>query len=104
MADYSIGDRVEVRWQTELFGAAVIHVHSHSKVDVVYDIDGSVGIFLTAEEHGLKLVGDEEKKGGGGKMKKVCSVGGSPTKSTAEVFAAITARSRARSTAASRRQ
>ena len=58
MADYSIGDRVEVRWQTGLFDAAVIHVHSPGKVDVVYDIDGSVGIFLTAEEHGLKLLGD----------------------------------------------
>ena len=42
MADYSIGDRVEVRWQAELFDAAVIHVHSAGNVDVVYDIDGSV--------------------------------------------------------------
>jgi len=64
MEDYSIGDRVEVRWEAELFNAAVIHVHSPGKVDVVYDIDGSVGIFLTAKEHGLKLLGDEEKKGG----------------------------------------
>ena len=76
MADYSIGDRVEVRWQAELFGAEVIHVHSPGNVDVVYDIDGSVGIFLTAKEHGLKLLGDEEKKGGGGKKKKVCVVDG----------------------------
>ena len=59
MADYSIGDRVEVRWEAELFDAAVVHVHSPGKVDVVYDIDGSVGIFLTAKEHGLKLLGDE---------------------------------------------
>ena len=57
MAEYSIGDRVEVRWQAELFAAAVIHVHSAGKVDVVYDVDGSVGIFLTAKEHGLKLLG-----------------------------------------------
>ena len=56
MADYSIGDRVEVRWGEELFDAAVIHVHSPGKVDVVYDIDGSVGIFLTAKDHGLKLL------------------------------------------------
>ena len=55
MADYSIGDRVEVRWQAGLFDAAVIHVHSNGKVDVKYDIDGSVGIFLTSEAHGLKL-------------------------------------------------
>ena len=60
MADYSIGDRVEVRWEAELFDAAVIEVHPSGKVDVVYDIDGSVGLFLTAKEHGLKF-------GGGGK-------------------------------------
>ena len=54
-------------------------MHSLSKVDVVNDIAGSVGIFLTAEAHGLKLLGEEEKKGkGGGKKKKVCSVGGCP--------------------------
>ena len=52
MADYSIGDRVEVKWQAELFDAAVIHVHSPGKVDVVYDTDGSMG-----------TLGDEEKKG-----------------------------------------
>ena len=44
MADYSIGDRVEVRWQAELLDAKVTHVHSSGKVDVVYDTDGSVGI------------------------------------------------------------
>ena len=77
MADYSIGDRVEVRWQAEPFAAKVVHVHIPGKVDVVYDIDGSVGIFLTVEEHGLKLLGDEEKKGRGGK-RKVCVVGGCP--------------------------
>ena len=58
-------DRVKVRWQAKAFNAAVIHVHAAGKVDVEYDIDGSVGIFLTAKEHGLKLLGDEEKKGGG---------------------------------------
>ena len=36
-----------MRWGAELFDAAVIHVHSAGKVDVVYDIAGSVGIFLT---------------------------------------------------------
>ena len=68
MADYSIGDRVEVRWQTTLFTATVIHVHSAGKVDAAYDIDGSVGIFLTAKEHGLKFgrcgkEGGEEEEG-----------------------------------------
>ena len=70
MADCSIGDRVEVRWEAEAFDATVIHVHSAGKVDVVYDVDGSVGIFLTVEEHGLKLLGDAEKKGGGGRRRK----------------------------------
>ena len=80
MVDYSIGDRVEVRWEAELLDAEVTHVHSSGKVDVVYDIDNSEGKFLTAEVHGLKLLRDEEKKGGGGKKKKVCSVGGCPNK------------------------
>ena len=75
MADYSIGDRVEVRWQAKVFNAVVIRVHSAGKVDVVYDIDSSVGIFLTAKEHGLKLLGDEEKKrsGGDGGRRKRCA-------------------------------
>ncbi len=76
MADYSIGDRVEVRWKAELFDAAVIKVNPSGSVDVTYDIDGSGGIFLTAEEHGLKLLGDAEKKGGGKKKKKVCVADG----------------------------
>ena len=70
MVDYSIGDRVEVRWQAKPFAAKVVHVHSPGKVDVVYDIDGSVGIFLPANEHGLKLLGDVEKKGGGRKRRR----------------------------------
>ena len=64
MAGYLIGDRVEVRWQAKPFAAKVLHVHSSGKVDAVYDIDGSVGVFLTVEAHGLKLLGDEERKGG----------------------------------------
>ena len=43
MANYSIGDRVEVRWEAELLDAAVTHVHSSGKVDVVYDIDNRRG-------------------------------------------------------------
>ena len=73
MADYSIDDRVEVRWQAELFDTAVTEVHPGGKVDVRYGIDGSAGIFLTAKKHGLKLLGDEGKKGRGGKKKKKVS-------------------------------
>lgn len=74
MADYSIGDRVEVRWQVELFDAAVIKVHPSGKVGVVYDIDGSKGLFfLTAKGHRLKLLGDEEKKGGEGGGRRRCA-------------------------------
>ena len=76
MADYSIGDRVEVRWQVELFDAAVIHMHSSDTVDVKYDIDGSVGAFLTVKEHGLKLLGGEGKMRG--KKKRVCVLDGCP--------------------------
>ena len=41
MAGYSIDDRLDVRWQTKPFYAAVINVHSPGKVDVVYDIDAA---------------------------------------------------------------
>lgn len=74
------GDRVEVRWQAGLFDAAVTKVHASGSVDVKYDSDGSAGISLTAEAHGLTLLGDEEKKGGGGKKKKVCLVDGCPNR------------------------
>ena len=62
-----------MRWKADPFAAEVIHVHSGGKVDVVYDIDGSVGIFLTANEHGLKVMGAED----GGKP---CSVDGCTAK------------------------
>ena len=71
MADYSMGDRVEVRWQAELFDAAVTEVevrHWRQRGDI-----------LDGEEHRLKFLGDEEEKGGGGKKTKVCVVGGCPT-------------------------
>ena len=76
MADYSIGDKVEVMWKAELFDAEVIHVHPSGMVDVMYDIDGNKGFYLTVKEHGLKLLPDENEKkqpanaGGGGKKKK----------------------------------
>ena len=37
MADFSIGDRVEVRWKAKPFATKVIHVHSAGKAGVVYD-------------------------------------------------------------------
>ena len=49
----------------ELFNAKVIHVHSSDTVDVIYDIDSTVRVYLTPKEHGLKLLADEEKKEGG---------------------------------------
>lgn len=52
MANHLIGDRVKVKWQAELFDAEVVHVHSSSKVDVVYANDGSVGIYSLASQVG----------------------------------------------------
>ena len=68
MGDYSIGDRVEVRWEAELFDATVVKVNPSGSVDVTYDIDGSGGIFLTAKEHGLKLLG--RKRRGEGRRRR----------------------------------
>ena len=70
MADYSIGDWVEVRWQATLFAAKVIHVHSPGKVGAVYDIDGSVGIFLTAKEHDYSCPGGRKRRWGGRSRRK----------------------------------
>ena len=53
MAGYSVGDRVEVLWEDELFDAAVIKVHALGAIDVVYDINNSVGVHWTAEDYGL---------------------------------------------------
>ena len=57
MLGYKIGDRVEVLWQGELFAATIIYIHdAEGACDAAYEIDDSVGVFLTAEEHGLKLL------------------------------------------------
>ena len=40
----------------ELLAAEVYHVHSGDTIDVVRTIDGSVGVYLTVNEHGLKLL------------------------------------------------
>eukprot|EP00729_Bicosta_minor_P014999 gene14999-biopygen23154 len=76
--DYSVGDRVEVLLERKLHTAEVRAVYSSGKVDVVYDVDNSVGYLLSAAEHGLnKMWMPKNKgKGGGGKNAKVCSVGG----------------------------
>ena len=75
--DFAVGDRVGVRWKDAVYDAAVIHVHAEGKVDVMYDVDGTVGVFLAAAEHGLnKLPEGGEKK----KKIKVCSVEGCPNK------------------------
>ena len=56
MAEYSIGDRVQVLLQTELFAAYVTKVHSSGTLDVVYEIDGTNGWSLSKEIHGLTLL------------------------------------------------
>ena len=56
MAGYSVGDRVEVLREDEPFDAEVIQLHVSDTVDVPYDINDSVGVHLTAKDHGLKLV------------------------------------------------
>lgn len=40
--------------EKESFAAKVLTVHGTEKVHVVYDVDSSVGIFLSAAVHGLK--------------------------------------------------
>ena len=55
--------------RAELFAARVLEIRSSGKVDAEYAIGGKVGVFWTAEEHGLKVL----KVGG---VKKVCSEGG----------------------------
>ena len=65
---------VAVQWKANLFDAKVLHVPPAGEMDVVYDIAGSVGVFLTMEEHGLKLLEIEETEGGGEKKER--SVGG----------------------------
>ena len=63
MSGYTIGDRVEVQWQGELFAATVIRIHeAEGACDAAYEIDGSVGVFLNAEEHGLKVLPDRPEE------------------------------------------
>eukprot|EP00729_Bicosta_minor_P015700 gene15700-47_t len=53
----SIGDRVEVTWRGKGHTAIVAQVYPETNaVDVVYEADGSVGRYLTAELYGLKLL------------------------------------------------
>ena len=50
---------MEVLWEGTLYAANIIYVDADAGwCDAVYEIDGFVGIYLTAEEHGLKLLPD----------------------------------------------
>ena len=73
---YSVGDWVEVLWQGKQQAAKVLHVHDSGAVDVAYDVDNSIGMLLSAAEHGLnKIWMPPDKKGrvkggrGGGKQR-----------------------------------
>lgn len=48
MLTYSVGDHVKVQWDEMLHGARVLTVHATAKVDVAYDVDNKVCIFLSA--------------------------------------------------------
>lgn len=52
----SVRDRVEVAWQGSFYHATVVRVHSTGKCDVKYDVDASVGTYLTHKQHGLKVL------------------------------------------------
>ena len=56
MSGYSIGDRVAVQWKDVVYPAKVIKLRPSGEVDVVYEAFNTVGVFLTAKEHGLKLL------------------------------------------------
>ena len=44
---YSVEDRVRVLWEDNLFDGAVIKVHPSGAVDMVFNVDGSIGQGLT---------------------------------------------------------
>ena len=54
---------VEVLLEKESFAATVLTVHGTEKVHVVYDVDSSVGIFLSAAVHGLNKLWILEREG-----------------------------------------
>ena len=70
MAGYSVGDRVEVRWKDVVYPGKVIKLHLYGKVDVLYEMTNTVGVFLTAKEHGLKLLPEKHSN------KTKCSTAG----------------------------
>ena len=51
--DCSVGDQVEVLRKKKLHTAAVLAVLRTGNVDAAYDVDSSVGVLLSAAEHGL---------------------------------------------------
>ena len=60
-------------WEGALYDAKVDTVHATGAVDVLYDVSGTFGAFLTPEEHGLEAM---PTAGKGKKKKQVCHVGG----------------------------
>ena len=83
MSGFSVGDRVGVLCKGTLYAANIIHVDADEGwCDAVYEIDNSVGVHLTAEEHGLILLPDREDQpeavpaGAGGTVAGNCSGNG----------------------------
>lgn len=62
---YSVGDWVEVLWQGKQQAAKVLHVHDSGAVDVAYDVDNSIGMLLSAAEHGLNKISMPRRAKGG---------------------------------------
>ena len=62
MAGYSFGDPAEVLWLKALYPPKVTKLHPSGKVDVAYEANNTVGVFLTAAEHGLKLLPEKKKR------------------------------------------
>lgn len=64
---FSVGDRVEVTWNGKGLAASVVQVYPETNaVDVVYEVDGSVGRYLTAELYGLRHLTSAAVIGAGG--------------------------------------
>ena len=69
--NYSIGDRVEVLWEKKLYTAKVLHIHGTGVVELTYDGDNSVGLFLSETEHGLNKM--KRKRSEGGRRRTRCA-------------------------------
>ena len=85
--NFAVGDRVRVRWKDALYDAKVIKLRPNGEVAVVYDVDSTVGDFLSAAEHGLNKLPELSppppatlKMVKGSQKNTVCSVAGCPDK------------------------